>query len=209
MESPLSWTATRVLKEPWDVDRRVAELGLTKQGLLQVRDIAFAEANNATPNHCANAAGTFSYQYGTLALRQLFQGPLWVVDRANGVEAILHRMLDIRVAYQNIDSALDDNYQPKPRTAKGSGSERLCEPNLFGMLPHFARRDALIKAVYYLMVDERGACELSCPIVQDGAFKGFVERIYLSDGSDFGGVRRPLDEDDAVTDFDPIVERKS
>ena len=89
----MPWIETRMLKDPWDVDRRLAELALTRAGLLAVRDVALGEAANATPHHCANAWGTFSYQQGTWALRDQFVGPRWAVDRAEGVEAILARIL--------------------------------------------------------------------------------------------------------------------
>ncbi|WP_137178012.1 hypothetical protein [Roseomonas sp. AR75] len=206
----MPWLPTRVIKEPPDVEQRLEELELSRPKLLRVRDIAFAEAGNATPNHCVNAAGVFSYQHGTWALRDQFVGQLWRPDRLNGVESIKNSVTDIRVVYQNIDKALDDEYQPRPRSAKGGGSEKLCQPNLFGTaLPHYRKGDAQPQLVYYLMVDESGACELSCPIVKDSVFTEFVERIYLSDGADFGGQKLPLDEEDAVSDFDPIVARKA
>ena len=57
------------------------------------------------------------------------------------------------------------------------------------------------------MVDENGASELSRPIVSGETFKAFVERIYLSDGSDFD-ERMPLDDDEPAQEFDPLVSRK-
>jgi hypothetical protein len=69
MEVLLEQVKTRVLHEKWDVDARLSELGLDRDGLLKVRDMALNERNNATPHHCANAAGTFAYQSGIFALR--------------------------------------------------------------------------------------------------------------------------------------------
>jgi hypothetical protein len=205
----MAWLPTKVLRQKVDVDRRLDEMGLQRAKLLRVRDVAFGEAGNATPHHCANAAGTFSYQHGVFALRDQFIGPVWRVDRLNNVETIVHKFIDLRVGYQNVDKALSDEYQPRSRSEKGSGSERLCQNNLFGVLPHLRKGDLKIEPLYFLMVDEIGACELSCPIVENGAFAQFVERIYLSDGSDFGGKKLPLDEDDAISDFDPMVARKA
>lgn len=206
----MPWAETQVLKEPGDADRRLAELTLDRAGLLKVRDIALAEAANATPNHCANAAGTFSYQHGTRALRDRFIGPNWKIDRSGGVEAIFNRTLGVRVAFCNVDAACSDDHLPVPRSAKGGGAERLCEENgLFGSLPHFAPTPPDTCATFYLMVAGNGACELSCPIVAEGTFRAFVERIYLSDGGDLGGDRLPLDDDDAIVDFDPRVTRKA
>jgi hypothetical protein len=205
------WIEARVLKEPWDVDRRLAELTLSRDGLLNARDVALSEAANATPNHCANAAGTFSYQQGTWALRDQFVGPRWTVDRTDGVEAIFNEALNVRVAFQNVDRACDDENKPAPRSEKGAGAERLCEGNsLFGHLPEFAPKPSERCATFYLMTAESGACELSRPVIENGRFSVWVERIYLSDGSDFGNPNRlPLDSDDAVTDFDPKIVRKA
>jgi hypothetical protein len=207
----MPWIETRVLKEVWDVERRLRELALSRAGLLVIRDVALNEAANATPNHCANAAGTFSYQHGTWALRDQFVGLGWTVDRTDGVEAIFNKELNIRVAFQNVDRACDDENPPAPRSEKGAGAERLCEGNgLFGQLPRFAPVPFDKCATFYLMTAPDGACELSRPVIANGAFTAYVERIYLSDGSDFGENKRlPLDSDDAVTDFDPQVIRKA
>ena len=70
-------TETSVLKEPWDVDRRLAELAVSRAGLLKVRDVALTESANATPNHCANAAGTFRLSAGHVgAPRSVCRHPL-------------------------------------------------------------------------------------------------------------------------------------
>lgn len=202
---------TRLLKEPWDVDRRLNELGLSRSGLLRARDVALNEAANVTLNHCANAAGTFSYQHGTWALRDEFSGPLWVADRADGVEAILNKAISTRVAYQNVDRACDDESPPAPRWEKGAGAERLCQGNsLFKNLPRFAPTPSAEGQMFYLMVAADGACELSRPIISGGAFTAYVERIYISDGGDFGERKLlPIDSDDAATDFDPQITRKT
>lgn len=205
----MAWTETRLVKEPWDVDRRLAELALTRSDLLAVRDVALGEAANATPNHCANAWGTFSYQQGTWALRDRFSGPKWAVDRANGVETIYNANLNIRVGFCNVAVACNEDIKPEPRSDKGAGAERACEGNLFGHLPRFAPDRPEKCVTYYLMVAPSGACELSRPIIENGTFAYFVEQIYLSDGSDFDAERPSLDDDDAVTDFDPKIIRKS
>jgi hypothetical protein len=58
------------------------------------------------------------------------------------------------------------------------------------------------------MVDEKGAAELTRAVVSGGTFSSYIQRIYLSDGSDLTLDKLPLDNDDAVTDFDPQVTRK-
>ena len=89
----MSRVETVVHREPWEVSARLAELQLTIEGLLRVRSIAIAASADATPFHPANAAGTFSYHYGTFALRKEYVGKNWRVERPDGVEAIVNEKL--------------------------------------------------------------------------------------------------------------------
>jgi hypothetical protein len=196
-----------IRRKPWDVDARLTELELSRKGLLAARDVAVHEAANATAFHPANAAGTFSYHHGTWALRQEYVGKDWADDRMDGIEAIRNDVLKIKVAFCNVDLACDDNHSPKPRSKKGAGAERASGYSLFPDLPRFAPRPSGEFALYYLMVDENGAAELTRPVVKAGTFEAVVERIYLSDGTD--GQREPFRQDDGPIDnFDPQVVRK-
>lgn len=216
---------TIILREPWEVDPRLIELGLgsvekdlgsvdkpiqVRKKLLTVVAIAANEVANVTPHHCANAAGTLAYQHGTWALRNEFVEPKskWTLERPNNVEAIWNESLKVRVVFCNVDIACDDDRSPKPRSEKGAGAERVCSGNLFGSLPRYAPRQYAGEATYYLMVDERGAAELTRPVVSSGTFSAYVERIYLTDGSDLPDKISSFDTDDAVGGFDPLIVRK-
>lgn len=203
---------TLVLREPWEIEPRLAELGLSRKGLKAAASIATADRANATPFHAANAAGTFAYQSGTWALRDQFVGNAgWLVDRLDGIEAISNAESGVRVVFSNVDLACDDMHPPRPRSDKGAGAERACAVNLFGDLPTYApRQKATSAATFYLMVDEAGAAELTRPVVKGGTFSAYVERIYLGGGDDGDtGSKLPLDDADTLTDFDPQVLRKS
>jgi len=199
---------TVILREPWEIQPRLKELTLSKNKLLEVRDIAVHEGSNATLFHAANAAGTYSYHGGTWALRDRFVGGDWVLDRSNGVETIRNDKLKVIVAFSNVDLACVDNHIPQPRTKKGSGAERAMAGGLFGDLPHYAPRPKGEWQFFYLMVDENGAAELTRPVVRGGKFVAAVERIYLSDGSDDEGTGMLQDAPDPVIDFDPQIARK-
>jgi hypothetical protein len=201
--------ATKVVEQDWDVTRRVAELKLKREPLLEVRDVARNSSLNATPFHPANAAGTFGYQDGSWALRDRFVGDDWVLDRTGGVEAIKCEEIKVRVAFCNVDVACNTAQAPKPRSRKGAGAELASGGGLFGDdLPHYAPMPSGEWALYYLMVDEKGAAELTRPVVKGGTFVGAVERIYLSRGDD-EGIKIHLDDDGVADDFDPQVARKS
>jgi len=206
----MAFVETIVRQEASDCWARLGVLGTSVRQLLRVRDVALQEAGNATPFHCSNAAGTFAYQHGVFALRQEHVDvDGWRLDRSEGVEGIINETLQVRILFSNVDVACRLDLPPKPRSAKGSGAERVCSGNLFGHLPEFSPVPEEGIATYYLMVDESGAAELTRPIVLEGTFKSYVERIWLSDGLGDDIADRPsLDADDAVSDFDPQVARK-
>ncbi len=122
----------KVFAEPWEADARLLELGLSRKTLLEVVAVAITERSNVTNFHCANAAGTFSYHYGTFALRDKHVPANWAIDRENGVESIKHPEKDIKIAFCNVDVACDALHLPKPRSEKGAGIERAATGNLFG-----------------------------------------------------------------------------
>jgi hypothetical protein len=58
------------------------------------------------------------------------------------------------------------------------------------------------------MVDERGAAELTRPVVKHNTFTAYIERNYLSDGSDLDRNPLALPDGDVADGFDPEVVRK-
>jgi hypothetical protein len=200
---------TVIRKEHWEVDARLADLALTRSGLLKVRTIAMGAGADATPYHPINAPGTLAYQHGTFALRDEFVGEHWIVARPEGVEAIYNARANVMVAFANVDVACSDTIDPKPRSRKGAGAERLAQYNLFGSsLPQFAPRSAGGVLMLYLMVAENGAAELTAAVVENGTFTAFLERNYLSGGTDLDGDQKYVDIDGPTDNFDPQVVRK-
>src|SRR5690349_9272434 len=120
----MAMAKTIILREPWEVSPRLQQLGLNKNKLLEIRDIALHEGSNATAFHAANAGGTYAYHGGTWGLRDRFVGDDWILDRANGVETIKNNKLKVVVAFSNVDLTCNDTHVPQPRTKKGSGAER-------------------------------------------------------------------------------------
>jgi hypothetical protein len=199
---------TTILREAWEIEPRLAELGLTKNGLLEVRDIALSEGANATAFHAANAAGTYAYHEATWALRDRFVGGDWVLDRSDGVETIKNDKLKIKVAFSNVDQACNTFQVPKPRTKKGAGAERAVGADLFGGLPQYAPRQSGEWSFYYLMVDQNGAAELTRPVVKGGTFIAAIERIYLSTGGGDEGLEINDTATDVAIEFEPQIARK-
>ena len=205
----MDFVETRILTEPWDIDRRLFELALDRSGLLRVVDVAVSAAADSTPYHPANAAGTLAYQHGTFALRDQFVGDDWSVDRSDAVEAIRNDARMCKVVYCNVDIAGNLKHDPKPRSKKGAGSERVCNGSLFDDLPQYAPAPNDDYATYLLMVDENAAAELTRPVIRGGTFHSYIERIMLTDGGDpLDGDALLTDGGDVADDFDPQVIRK-
>ena len=117
--------------------------------------------------------------------------------------------LKIKVAFCNVDVACNSFQMPKPRSRKGAGAERASGGSLFGDdLPQYAPKLSGSWALYYLMMDERGAVELTRPVVLHGTFIAAIERLYLSKGDDEEYKISSSDDNDIATAFDPQVARK-
>jgi len=89
----------------------------------------------------------------------------------------------MRVAYQNVDRACDPHLAPNPRSAKGGGAESICGPTLFEHAgiepgPLVEMQDDSF-STYYVMVGEDGSIELSHPIIKNGCYARFNERIFI------------------------------
>lgn len=199
---------TSVFRDETSVNRRIEELGLSRRSLQKVVNVALSAAADATPFHPANAAGTFAYQAGTWALRDEFVGKRWKMDRTDSVEAIIDLENRVKVVFTNVDVAANLQCPPAPRSKKGEGAERACQGNLYQFLPHFA--DTPKKGgteTFYLMVDQNGAAELSQPVIKNGKFTEFVERVFLSDGTD-KWIDEIVDNETEIAEFDPVVVRK-
>ncbi len=212
--------STAILETPRDVERRLADFGLSIAQILAVRDSARAASDDASPLMPRNAPGTLAYIHGVHALRDQILGLDWELDCTLGVEAVINRKLGMRVGYQNVDKACDTAFPPMPRSAKGPASERMCSATLFehfGMiletdqdrLPSDDVRDPLGDqiATYFVMVGEDGSVELSCPIIRKQRFADFRERIYIEQFK--GDWDEQLDPADGpVDDFDVPVTLK-
>ncbi len=203
---------TRILQDPADIDQRLPQLGLTRDGLIRAVHVALAERNNATGLHPSNAAGTFSYHHGVAAIRREFLGDDWEIDRQDGIESIRNDSLGIKVSFCNVDEACGQDH-PKPRSEKGAGAERASGPSLFEhagaghLMPHAPRPDDG-PALFYLMVDQKGHAELTRPVIARRTFVAAVERIFLIEHVEDDDTILPLDTDDIADDFEPQIVRK-
>ena len=175
---------TALVQGESNVASRLADFGLVPAQLLAVGVTARTWADDASPLMPINAPGTLAYMYGVGELRQQLLDGLWTVDRTCGIEAVINRERRLRIAFQNVDRACDPIFAPNPRSAKGSAAENLCGPTLFEYAGVEAgpltgvMQDGV--PTYYLMVGEDGSVELSHPVISNGSYAHFHERILIT-----------------------------
>lgn len=176
--------ATAIVQGEPNVVARLLDFGLVAEQLLAVGKVARAWADDASPLMPINAPGTLAYIYGVRELRQQLLDGCWVVDRTSGVESVINRERRIRIAFQNVDRSCDTFLPPNPRSAKGTAAENLCGPSLF---EYAGVETGPLTAVlqdgtptYYLMVGEDGSVELSQPVISNGSYASFHERIFIT-----------------------------
>lgn len=175
-----------------DVTQRLSDFGLVAENILAIAAAARAWAEDASPLMPQNAPGTLAYIHGVQELRVQTIGNGWEIDRSCNVEAVINRELGKRIAFQNVDRACDEIMPPIPRSAKGKGAEYLNGPDLF---EHFGVEPGPLTGVkedglptYYVMVGEDGSVELSHPIILNGTYQHFAERIFVhAPGEDWEG----------------------
>lgn len=203
--------STQVIEGELQVEQRLADFGLVKDQLLAIASVARMWANDASPLMPNNAPGTLAYIYGVNELRQQFLDGSWQVDRTCGVESVINRALGIRIGYQNVDRACDAFFAPIPRSAKGAAAEVLSGPTLF---EHAGVETGPLTGVlsdgvptYYVMVGEDGSVELSHPVISNGTYQDFIERIFIR-GNDPDWSDEIDPNTGPVDNFDVIVQFK-
>jgi len=212
MRAEREFVETEIVDDPAAVAAALKDIGLSVAGVLAVRDIALARFRDVGPFMPANAAGTMAYHHGVEAMRMQFVGDHYRMDRTGGIESIISQDGKRKVVFQNVDVASSKTMEPSPRSEKGSGLEQACTLNLFEALgvklPRQVRQDNGVSAVFFIMVDDRGAVEVSRPVLKDGGFAGLVQRILVSDGTDLEVEIKSKPLAAPAEDFNVSVKRK-
>lgn len=196
-----------------DVDRRLSELGMNRQDILDIRDVAASmHATGSSPLFPANGAGQLAYQYGTRELRSTFLKRKWTLDQSYGTNGVRHPDRQIVTLYQNVDVACSLSKLPEARSRKGAGSERLSQGSAFDLIeevvPSTHSGEGIGIDVWYVMVAQDGAVEVTHALITKGEFSDFIERIFVHDGSDFDDLEDCNSSDDDAVDFDVMISRK-
>ncbi len=211
---------TNIFQNPVEVQSRLTTLGFTVEELATVALKAVSAKNEATRFHPSNASGLFSYLWGTSALREMaVPKDGWELDRTSNIESIFNRSMNIKIIFQNVDSACSFA-PPKAISGKGNAVQDLVG-NTTGAFLFEDMEEEHIKNIqnngtwfFCVSSDEDGEvrAELSLPSSMQGKqFGSFHERIFIINDSRWDA---PIDLnnddllDDDNDDFDISITRK-
>ena len=179
--------------ESWDVNRRLAELGIKEDDLLQAAERGFTAWASCTANHPPAIPGLFAWGETVCALRERLIPLGWERKDEQNWPLVVNRdgNIALSVATGNEDTGRKDK-DPVTASAKGPRTISAIVANqnlpLFPeMLPSAESLKAKGRATWLLLVyrdtDAREMrCELSRPIGMDSEDRvdGWAERIILS-----------------------------
>ena len=200
-----------ILSSDIEVRSRLSDFGLEKQELIDVALAAIAARNDAVMylDPC-NAAGTFSYIYGTRALRRLLLSKGWRSDRYGHIEGAIESDLRVKFVFQNTFTACGDA-TPKAISGKGPAARAQVEDGQFVLFPDSSYNELPIaqdpkSVLWFFCVALRGdepVAELLCPrAIQDRQFYGYVERIFILKPGDLP----PINTDDGDLPEEPDLD---
>jgi hypothetical protein len=206
-----------VYKESWNTKRRLSELGLTREQLIDVVKASVAGRGDCTDNDPPSAPGWSSWRYGIRRLREIFRREGWDKDDTGQLSTIANHERRIKIAVCNTDdgTAIEDRI-PRNRSRKGVISERVTDrnatPYMFPEMEEDAARNTSDYLTWYLCIyieDDRVRAELSCPSAfEAGYFTRYSERIFILNGDDWKGLDFSERNEDSGPDFDVEVRRK-
>lgn len=206
-------------RDPPDIDRRLRELGLDREGLIEAVRASVAFRAGCTDNDPANAPGWEGYRGAVRRLREIYRSVGWDKERRDNVEVIRHPGLKLRIAYLATDArTCDPIVQPSNRYPKGPAQQRAASAN--GQMDLFP--DTLEDedgnphdghSTWLLCVYDDGhgtvLAELSRPTGFDGNHvSAFSERIFLIGPGEWDGLALAGDDGDDDSDIEVPVRRK-
>jgi hypothetical protein len=211
--------ATRFYIEPYDVDARLVPFKATRAETWRVVAGVVAARADAVENDPTTAEGQFAYIYGTRFLRSLFRTKGYLLYRQDNIEGVVHPERDLRIIYQSVDLAASWLHDPRPASAKGSGSDRIVDSAQGSLFTpeqlasaEAIKFDPINTGVWYFCVSVNGddvRAELSLPSsIENGAFGKFIERIFIVGGGEWGDLVKKLQPDSGPAEFQPIITRK-
>lgn len=119
-----------VRQHAWEVNQRLAQLGLTKEKLVSIVKACVAGHGGCTDNDPPNARGFESWRWGVRRAREELRPEGWEKDDTGNFSTVVNHDLKVRLAVMNADdgAGLLDRV-PQNRAKKGPNSERVAATN--------------------------------------------------------------------------------
>jgi hypothetical protein len=211
-----------VRSEVWDVNRRLGELGLSKEILIEAVRASAAAHGGCTDNDPPNAKGIEVWRWGVRRLRELLRPAGLEKDDTAGFSTIVDHKRKLRIAVINTDetTGVPGNGIPQNRARKGAASEFAAAVNQllpgaqnWPLLTAAGRPPVSTYATWHLCVHIDGdvvRAELSLLNgFESGYFTDCRERIILLAPGDWDQLDHVgLGPQDLGPDFDVDVRRK-
>lgn len=192
-----------------EVESRLAQMGLTLEGLLRVVRAAGAAYASTTAFHPSSGPGTYMYQECVAVLRRWLVPRGWDHDEAGGQPRTFSAEYGVSIIIQSGDenTGVDTGTEPRSRNAHGAATgQKIQDNNAQLTLPFAVSRPqvseeqegpAFFTWVLLLNVtDESIRAELSLPTdFQAGKPAAWAERILLPE-QPFGEGEPNVDEGD-------------
>lgn len=209
-------TETKIFKKNYEVVPRLELFGVSRDELMRIVEMAVGGRADAVPNDPITAAGLFSYIHGTRGLREVFIPKGWDKDNTKNIESVVHPESGIKIIFQNVDLACDDDRSPKALSGKGLASEEIIDLSTAFLFQEMEndRQKFLNRTVWFFCVsakDEDIRAELSLPVgIKSGQFSGFAERIYILQRGEWDPTTFSSETDNPTIsqDYDVPVSRK-
>jgi hypothetical protein len=210
--------ATRIARDEWEVEQRLAELGTNKAEMIDIARRAVAARADSTEDDPISGPGLLSWIYGSRAMRKTFRAKGWKRNSADNIPSVVNKETGVKFIFQNADCACDVLRDPKSISDKKKASERLVAAAQLSLFPEAEEpgeefADVPSTAYYFFVaVAEDGTvtAELSSPrAIEGGQFKGFHERIFIVSPGEMDPFDFTADADDGPDmDFDVVVTSK-
>ncbi len=185
----------RVLTEPWDVNRRLAQLGLTSEVLTKAVESAQAAWSACTENDPPNFPGIASWAAAVRSLREDLGLQQWTRVNDTGQPLIVNADETVALTCTSADenTGREGVFDPKTNSTKGPRTKEKVECNAW-LFPELAedervRNDAArrrrintwLLLIHRDVVLGQVRSELSRPVGLDpeGHIDGWSERIIL------------------------------
>ncbi len=205
----------------WDVDRRLQELGLSRDELIDVIRACVAAHGGCTDNDPPNAKGWEVWRWGVRRLREIYRPAGFEKDESGGFSTTINRAHRYRIAVINTDDAtgLSGERIPQNRNRKGPASEQAAAINQ-QWLPGYdwprrtseSKEPACDLPTWHLCVFVEGdevRAELALLVdFKSGFFTECHERIILLGRGDWERLDFDSPPDDPGPEFDVEIRRR-